>query len=259
MDIQNHVDYKTFTSAAASNGSTGDGFKFFGNTNERSAEDILNGLNSIENTLSKLSLKFRVYDIYNIQATIANQEECDIKLNALTNNTAAVINSDRQLITYIRGQQVLLTRGDMVYKDNAGDLQHIKSNSGGWYKPIPIMATEDGKEVVKSVKFKYTNSDRTDVDLPFKPVEISNIYGFYKDITVSGDVSTTQTLKYFENDKGEHLPIYPLVKNYRPRKTGKEEICLDDPFFTLGIDISNSKFTLNYHNIDKVSISYVIK
>lgn len=259
MDIQNHVDYKTFTSAAASNGSTGDEFKFFGNTNERSAEDILNGLNSIENTLSKLSLKFRVYDIYNIQATIANQEECDIKLNALTNNTAAVINSDRQLITYIRGQQVLLTRGDVVYKDNAGDLQHIKSNSGGWYKPIPIKAIEDGKEVVKSVKFKYTSSDRTDVDLPFKPVEISNIYGFYEDITVSGGLSTTQTLKYFENDKGEHLPIYPLVKNYRPRQTGKEEICLDDPFFTLGIDISNSKFTLNYHNIDNVSISYVIK
>lgn len=41
--------------------------------------------------------------------------------------------------------------------------------------------------------------------------------------------------------------------------TGKEEICLDDPFFTLGIDTSNNKFTLNYHNIDKVSISYIIK
>ena len=41
--------------------------------------------------------------------------------------------------------------------------------------------------------------------------------------------------------------------------TGKEEICLDDPFFTLGIDTNNGKFTLNYHNIDKVSISYIIK
>lgn len=260
MDIQNHVDYKTFTSAAASNGSTGDEFKFFGNTNERSAEDILNGLNSIENTLSKLSLKFRVYDIYNIQATIANQEECDIKLNALTNNTAAVINSDRQLITYIRGQQVLLTRGDVVYKDNAGDLQHIKSNSGGWYKPIPVKGREDGKEVIKNVKFKYTNSDRTDADLPFDPIGISNIYGFYKDITIrSGNNPITRELKYFVDDEGTHLPIYPLVKNYRPTATGKEEICLDDPFFTLGIDISNSKFTLNYNNMDKVSISYIIK
>ena len=137
MDIKTHVDYKTFASAAADNGATTEStnFPFFGVSKNSSAQDIINGLNSIENTLSTLSLKFRVYDIYNIQATIANQEECDIKLNALTNNTAAVINSDRQLTTYIRGEQVLLTRGDVVYKDNAGDLQHIKSNSGGWYKP----------------------------------------------------------------------------------------------------------------------------
>ena len=137
MDIKTHADYKTFASAAADNSTTVEGgdFPFFGIVKNSSAQDIITGLNSIENTLSKLSLKFRVYDIYNIQATIANQEECDIKLNALTNNTAAVINSDRQLTTYIRGEQVLLTRGDVVYKDNAGDLQHIKSNSGGWYKP----------------------------------------------------------------------------------------------------------------------------
>ena len=136
MDIKTHVDYKTFTSAAAVNNSATTGeFPFFNVYKGSSAQDIISGLNSIENTLSKLSLKFRVYDIYNIQATIANQEECDIKLNALTNNTAAVINSDHQLTTYIRGEQVLLTRGDVVYKDNAGDLQHIKSNSGGWYKP----------------------------------------------------------------------------------------------------------------------------
>ena len=260
MDIKNHVDYKTFASAAAvDNGATGD-FPFFNVSKNSSTEEILSGLNSIENTLSKLSLKFRVYDIYNIQATIANQEECDIKLNALTNNTAAVINSDRQLITYIRGQQVLLTRGDVVYKDNAGDLQHIKSNSGGWYKPIPVKGREDGKDVIKSVKFKYTNSDRADVDLPFDPIGISNIYGFYKDITIrSGNKPITWDLKYYVDDEGTHLPIYPLVKNYRPMATGKEEICLDDPFFILGIDINNGKFTLNYHNIDKVSISYIIK
>ena len=131
MDIKNHVDYKTFASAAAvDNGATGD-FPFFDVSKNSSTEEILMGLNSIENTLSKLSLKFRVYDIYNIQATVSNQDECDNKLNSLTNNTAAVINSDRQLITYIRGEQVLLTRGDVVYKDNAGELQHIKSNSGG--------------------------------------------------------------------------------------------------------------------------------
>lgn len=142
MNIKTNVDYKTFASAAADNGATTESinFPFFGVSKNSSAQDIINGLNSIENTLSTLSLKFRVYDIYNIQATIANQEECDIKLSALTNNTAAVINSDRQLITYIRGQQILLTRGDVVYKDNAGDLQHIKSNSGGWYKP----SLEDG-------------------------------------------------------------------------------------------------------------------
>lgn len=132
MNIKNHVDYKTFASAAAvdNNSTTGD-FPFFDVSKNSSTEQILIGLNSIENTLSKLSLKFRVYDIYNIQATVSNQDECDNKLNSLTNNTAAVINSDRQLITYIRGQQVLLTRGDVVYKDNAGELQHIKSNSGG--------------------------------------------------------------------------------------------------------------------------------
>lgn len=45
--------------------------------------------------------------------------------------------------------------------------------------------------------------------------------------------------------------------------TGKEEICLDDPFFTLGYNIIaddavNSKFTLKYKNRG-LSVSYVIK
>lgn len=254
MDIKTHVDYKTFASAAADNGATTEStnFPFFGVNKNSSAQDIINGLNSIENTLSTLSLKFRVYDIYNIQATIANQEECDIKLNALTNNTAAVINSDRQLTTYIRGEQVLLTRGDVVYKDNAGDLQHIKSNSGGWYKP----SLESGN----LIKFTYTNSDKEPLSLKADPVKISQIYGLYG---IADDANSTikKTLKFIGNNTAH--PIYPLVKNYRSMGAGKEEICLDDPFFTLGYNITdddatNSKFTLKYQNRN-LSVSYVIK
>lgn len=257
MDIKTHVDYKTFASAAADNGATTEStnFPFFGVNKNSSAQDIINGLNSIENTLSTLSLKFRVYDIYNIQATIANQEECDIKLNALTNNTAAVINSDRQLTTYIRGEQVLLTRGDVVYKDNAGDLQHIKSNSGGWYKP----SLTDSNWI----KFTYTNSDKEPLSLQANPVKISQIYGLYGVANANSTAATSkeETLKFI-NDNTKH-PIYPLVKNYRSMGAGKEEICLDDPFFTLGYNITtddatNSKFTLKYQNRN-LSVSYVIK
>lgn len=254
MDIKTHTDYKTFASAAADNSTTAEGgdFPFFGIVKNSSAEDIITGLNSIENTLSKLSLKFRVYDIYNIQATIANQEECDIKLNALTNNTAAVINSDRQLTTYIRGEQVLLTRGDVVYKDNAGDLQHIKSNSGGWYKP-----SLDEKS--NWIKFTYTNSDKEPLSLQANPVKISQIYGLYG--VADANFTIEKTLKFI-GDNTAH-PIYPLVKNYRSMGSGKEEICLDDPFFTLGYNITdndatNSKFTLKYQNRN-LSVSYVIK
>ena len=252
MDIKTHTDYKTFASAAADNSTTAEGgdFPFFGIVKNSSAEDIITGLNSIENTLSKLSLKFRVYDIYNIQATISNQEECDIKLNALTNNTAAVINSDRQLTTYIRGEQVLLTRGDVVYKDNAGDLQHIKSNSGGWYKP----SLESGN----LIKFTYTNSDKEPLSLNADPVKISQIYGLYGIADANSTIE--ETLKFIGNNTAH--PIYPLVKNYRSMGAGKEEICLDDPFFTLGYNITdeaaNSKFTLKYQNRN-LSISYVIK
>ena len=253
MDIKTHADYKTFASAAADNSTTAEGgdFPFFGIVKNSSAQDIITGLNSIENTLSKLSLKFRVYDIYNIQATIANQDECDIKLNALTNNTAAVINSDRQLTTYIRGEQVLLTRGDVVYKDNAGDLQHIKSNSGGWYKP--------SLESNHWIKFTYTNSDKEDLSLQADPVKIPQIYGLYG---VADDANSTieETLKFIGNNTAH--PIYPLVKNYRSMGAGKEEICLDEPFFILGYNITddatNSKFTLKYQNRN-LSVSYVIK
>ena len=255
MDIKTHVDYKTFTSAAAVNNSATTGeFPFFNVYKGSSAQDIISGLNSIENTLSKLSLKFRVYDIYNIQATIANQEECDIKLNALTNNTAAVINSDRQLITYIRGEQVLLTRGDVVYKDNAGDLQHIKSNSGGWYKP--------SLESNHWIKFTYTNSDKEDLSLQADPVKIPQIYGLYGVVNANSTAATSEekTLKFIGNNTAH--PIYPLVKNYRSMGASKEEICLDDPFFTLGYNITddatNSKFTLKYQNRN-LSVSYVIK
>ena len=258
MDIKTHTDYKTFASAAADNSTTAEGgdFPFFGIVKNSSAQDIITGLNSIENTLSKLSLKFRVYDIYNIQATIANQDECDIKLNALTNNTAAVINSDRQLTTYIRGEQVLLTRGDVIYKDNAGDLQHIKSNSGGWYKPSLA-------EKSNWIKFTYTNSDKEPLLLQANPVKISQIYGLYGIINANSTATTLEenTLNFI-NDNTKH-PIYPLVKNYRSMGSGKEEICLDDPFFTLGYNIitdnaANSKFTLKYQNRN-LSVSYVIK
>lgn len=257
MDIKTHADYKTFASAAADNSTTVEGgdFPFFGIVKNSSAQDIITGLNSIENTLSKLSLKFRVYDIYNIQATIANQEECDIKLNALTNNTAAIINSDHQLTTYIRGEQVLLTRGDVVYKDNAGDLQHIKSNSGGWYKP----SLTDGNWI----KFTYTNSDKEPLSLEYDPVKISQIYGLYGIVNANSTtaISEEKTLKFINNNTEQ--PIYPLVKNYRSMGAGKEEICLDDPFFTLGYNIiadnaANSKFTLKYQNRG-LSVSYVIK
>ena len=257
MDIKNHVDYKTFASAAAvDNGATGD-FPFFDVSKNSSTEKILSGLNSIENTLSKLSLKFRVYDIYNIQATVSNQDECDKKLNSLTNNTAAVINSDRQLITYIRGEQVLLTRGDVVYKDNAGELQHIKSNSGGWYKPNSELKIDEKGN--KFVEFVYTSSATEDVSFKYNPIEVAQIYGLYGDdinVSVDGAVSKEKTLKSFDN-VGTSTPIYPLVKNYRPMETGKEEICLDDPFFTLSV--AGGKFTLNYKNLDLSSISYVIK
>ena len=252
MDIKTHVDYKTFTSAAAVNNSATTGeFPFFNVYKGSSAQDIISGLNSIENTLSKLSLKFRVYDIYNIQATIANQDECDIKLNALTNNTAAVINSDRQLTTYIRGQQILLTRGDVVYKDNAGDLQHIKSNSGGWYKP----SLTNGNWI----KFTYTNSDKEPLSLQANPVKISQIYGLYGIATANDTIK--EKLKFIGDNTAN--PIYPLVKNYRSMGSGKEEICLDDPFFTLDYNIitddaENSKFTLKYQNRN-LSVSYVIK
>ena len=257
MDIKNHVDYKTFASAAAvNNGATGD-FPFFNVSKNSSTEEILSGLNSIENTLSKLSLKFRVYDIYNIQATVSNQDECDKKLNSLTNNTAAVINSDRQLITYIRGEQVLLTRGDVVYKDNAGELQHIKSNSGGWYKPNPeLKIDEKGNQFVE---FVYTSSATEDVSFNYDPIEVAQIYGLYGDdinVSVDGGVSKEETLKSFDN-AGTNTTIYPLVKNYRPMETGKEEICLDGPFFTLSV--AGGKFTLNYKNMGLSSISYVIK
>lgn len=257
MNIKNHVDYKTFTSAAAvDNGATGD-FPFFNVSKNSSTEEILSGLNSIENTLSKLSLKFRVYDIYNIQATVSNQDECDNKLNSLTNNTAAVINSDRQLITYIRGEQVLLTRGDVVYKDNAGELQHIKSNSGGWYKPNSELKTDENGN--QFVEFVYTNSAIEDVSFNYDPIEVAQIYGLYGDninVSVDGGFSKEETLKSFDN-AGTNTTIYPLVKNYRPMETGKEEICLDDPFFTLSA--ADGKFTLNYKNTHLSSISYVIK
>ena len=260
MDIKNHVDYKTFASAAASNGvAENETFPFFGLKYNSSAEDIIDGLNSIENTLSKLSLKFRVYDIYNIQATVSNQDECDNKLNSLTNNTAAVINSDRQLITYIRGQQVLLTRGDVVYKDNAGELQHIKSNSGGWYKPNPELKIDEKGN--KFVEFVYTNSAMEDVSFNYNPVEVAQIYGLYEDdikVSVDKGFSKEEALKSFDN-VGKKTTIYPLVKNYRSMESGKEEICLDDPFFTLKFNVAGDKFTLNYKNTNLSSISYVIK
>ena len=177
------------------------------------------------------------------------------KLNALTNNTAAVINSDRQLTTYIRGEQVLLTRGDVVYKDNAGDLQHIKSNSGGWYKP--------SLESDNLIKFTYTNSDKEPLSLNADPVKIPQIYGLYGVVDANSTTATSEekTLKFI-NDNTKN-PIYPLVKNYRSMGAGKEEICLDDPFFTLGYNIiaddaAHSKFTLKYQN-RSLSVSYVIK
>ena len=97
-----------------------------------------------------------------------------------------------------------------------------------------------------------------DVSFKYSPVAVSHIYGLYEDdVKVSpAGISKENTLRSVE-DAGTNTPSYPLVKNYRPMETGKEEICLDDPFFTLSV--AGGKFTLNYKNIGLSSSSYVIK
>lgn len=259
MDIKNHVNYQTFTSLAAERGNNkiAADFPFFGVTKNSSAEQILEGLNSIENTLSKLSLTFRVYDFYNIQQTISQQDECNAKINALINNSAAIINSNNSISTDLDGQPVVLTRGDVVYKDNAGDLQLIKGSSGGWYKPV------DGSDKGK-ITFKYTRTDTDDVVINTNSVETTGIYGLYGTLVV-GDSGTTVSPNKLVRDSEKHI-IFPLIKNYflddstsNVQDLYGEEMCIDEPFFIRSYDENANTFSLKYNYCSNLVVAYAIK
>lgn len=99
---------------------------------ENQDTDSLNiTLQKLQESLNKVTLDYRIYDIYNIQSQITSASDFDIKINSLVNNSATVINCPTAIIKNFNGQQTSFTRGDIVYKNNSGDMNVIKSEVGG--------------------------------------------------------------------------------------------------------------------------------
>lgn len=99
---------------------------------ENQDADSLNlAIQRLQESLDKVALDYRVYDIYNIQSQITSASDFDIKINSLVNNSATVINCSTAIIKNFNGQQTSFTRGDIIYKNNSGDMNIIKTEISG--------------------------------------------------------------------------------------------------------------------------------
>lgn len=234
-----------------------------GENDAATIEDLNKTIQSMQRTLEKVELDYRVYDIYNIQSQITSASDFDIKVNSLINNSATIINCPTSIIKNFNGQQQTFLRGDIIYKNNSGDLNIIRSESGGWYKPHFNSDTS-------TITFEFSNTDTEPVEIKTDVGAESRVYGYM------GQVANNQAYYQFTFNKvllnGAENPddyVEPIVKTYimhsaqsDSETSGWEEIIIDRPLMKITNNPNNNiqlDLWLNTTNMAFDNILYAIK
>ena len=79
-------------------------------------------LNELNNKIDSVKKQITYLDVYNIIDTVTDKNTFNAKVNALMNNSSLVINTTPFFVN-----NKLYKTGDIILKNNYGDIVHIKS------------------------------------------------------------------------------------------------------------------------------------
>ena len=151
------------------------------------------------------------WDLYRIKRVITKPETFAAELAALEPNTSAIVNCYSFIYN---GQRYY--RGDMIIKDENGNLIRIEAENQGVWKPT---VDKDGNlEFQFDADTDVTNNDEAVKTTPFTP---TYIYGLVEDVQDDHQISFNETVRISLN---EEIKIQPIIRFYN---TDNEEVYWD--------------------------------
>ena len=172
-------------------------------------QDLTQAILNLNNTLRTEELKLSTYDVMKITQTVTTSDQFGLAKASLGYNDALIINS---LENFTIGAENF-KRGDIIYKDNAGDYHTIKALTAGYFKPI---AYDKEKHMLT---FEYTTSTSTD-NVVLEGVDIYKDPGVYH---IELEVAANNPIRYEFNaynllldigGSSKELTVYPIVEVY---------------------------------------------
>lgn len=118
----------------------------FKNQKIRSGNDYGSQLAALQEQIDNISKNITYLDVYNIIDTVEAKDELNVKVAGLVNNSSLVINCP----TFQEGDEEYAT-GDIVLKNNNGEIIHIEAQPGGVYYPENI--SNSGNNI--TIQYKY--------------------------------------------------------------------------------------------------------
>ena len=150
--------------------------KTFSVTNKESFQGALNDLTQKKNDVAK---QISYFDVYNIVDTVVDKNLFTSQVNALTNNSSLVINTEP---FYING--VSYNTGDIILKNNKGQDIHIKAQTGGIYYPSKIVKDTDSNSF--SIQYAYSAIQPESGSIANYGVDSDGLASPAEKITISG-------------------------------------------------------------------------
>ena len=111
--------------------------------------DFSTKLSELNDKIDSVKKQITYLDVYNISDTVTDKNTFNAKVNALMNNSSLVINTTPFFVN-----NKLYKTGDIILKNNYGDIVHIKSQSGGIFYPASV--TKDGNNY--AIKYEFSES-----------------------------------------------------------------------------------------------------
>ena len=221
--------------------------KTFSVTNKESFQGALNDLTQKINDVAK---QISYFDIYNIVDTVVDKNLFASQVNALTNYSSLVINTEP---FYVNG--VSYNTGDIILKNDKGQAIHIKAQTGGIYYPSKIV--KDASSNSFSIQYAYSaiqpEPDSTaNYDIVLNPDGITTPA---EKITISG-FSTDLNKNYvyglwrefgngsFSVFTREDVIVKPYIKFYLVSKDENGEIVdMEEIYLDYSLNINEEKTT----------------
>lgn len=223
--------------------------KTFSVTNKESFQGALNDLTQKINDVAK---QISYFDVYNIVDTVVDKNLFTSQVNALTNNSSLVINTEPFYIN-----DVSYNTGDIILKNDKGQNIHIKAQTGGIYYPSKIVKDTDSNSF--SIQYAYSAIQPESGSIANYGVDSDGLASPAEKITISG-FSTDLNKNYvyglwqafgsgsFSVFTREDVTVKPYIKFYliSQDKNGEivnmEEIYLD---YSLNINEEKTTWTIS--------------